>query len=163
MRQPHFYSNMPPQQPFHNFPNQMHHYGYQAPRPYPGAMIPPGYPGPNSTPRLDSFMEAANKFISTYQSFQPLIAQATPMLRNLPALWKLYKGFQSIPNQGDQKHRPFNKRDDRTFQRHDFLESRPYQREDRYESKRKQNHEYYRSENKTGTSLPRIYQPPFHY
>lgn len=155
MRQPHFYSNMPPQPPYNNFPNQMPNFGYQAPPPYPRMMPPQGFPGPNPTPRFDSFMEAASKFISAYQSFQPLIAQATPMIRNLPALWKLYKGFQSVPSaqRRDEKKEQFN------FQRREE-NSFPRENIERSYTKRESNP---RNENKNGVSLPRIYQPPFHY
>lgn len=152
MRQPHFYSNMPPQPPYQNFPNQMPNFGYQAPPPY--AKIPQGYPGPKPAPRFESFMEAANKFIATYQSFQPIISQAAPMLRNLPALWKLYRGFQSIPKEGEGKREPYSYRErpERPNYRETF-ESRPV-RQREYPAQR---------ENKSGVSLPRIYQPPFHY
>lgn len=132
MRPPQYYSNFPPPPGFNQFPP----YGYQMPNYY-GRMGPPQFPAPQPAPRFDSFMEAANKFISTYQSFQPIIAQATPMLRNLPALWKLYKGFQSIPTQPSPKNEDF------------FKETQPIR------------NEAPRHELPKGKSYPRIFQPPF--
>lgn len=161
MRQPHF--NIPPQQPFNHFQNHMPNFGYQAPPPYQRMMPPQGGfsgpnfgPGPGPRPRFDSFMETANKFLSTYQSFQPLIAQATPLFKNLPALWKLYKGFQSVPStpRDDRKDRfnpPSPRREERLYRRED-IESRTYR-----------TREYNQNTQKPGVSLPRIYQPPFHY
>ncbi|WP_215490545.1 VrrA/YqfQ family protein [Ureibacillus sinduriensis] len=52
---------------------------------------------------MQSFMDTANRFLATAQSFQPLVQQATPMFRNLPALWRLYKGFQGLPKASDSK------------------------------------------------------------
>ena len=56
-------------------------------------MVPPG--GPKGTNKIESFMETCNRFLATAQGFQPYIAQATPLIRNLPALWRLYRGFSS--------------------------------------------------------------------
>lgn len=158
MRQPPFYSHIPPQQPYNHFPNQMPNFGYQAPPPYQRMMPPQGRfsgPGPRPAPRFESFMETANKFLSTYQSFQPLIAQATPLFKNLPALWKLYKGFQSVPStpRNDRKNRfntPSPRREEHSY-RHENMENRTYQ-----------TREYHQHTQKPGVSLPRIYQPPFH-
>ena len=45
--------------------------------------------------KIESFMETCNRLLATAQGFQPYITQATPLLRNLPAIWRLYKGFSS--------------------------------------------------------------------
>lgn len=95
MRPPHFSHQMPPVRPNYYAPRPPQ-FGFR-PGPYPPPM-PPGFQPPKA--RLDSILETANRFLATAQSFQPYIQQAAPMLRNLPALWKLYKGFQSIPSQG---------------------------------------------------------------
>ncbi|RNC98216.1 hypothetical protein EC501_12045 [Lysinibacillus halotolerans] len=137
MRPQSFYQQVPQGRPFNHFPGPMPgpgrgpmpNFGQQMPRGFqPGMMPPPGpMPGPGlgsgtipgfapktSTPKLESFMDTANKFLATAQSFQPLIQQATPMIRNLPALWKLYKGFQSMPSSNEtepKQERKGSKRD----------------------------------------------------
>ncbi|WP_107935466.1 VrrA/YqfQ family protein [Ureibacillus chungkukjangi] len=101
---------MPPGRPFNQFQGPRGNFGGRPPRfPQPGMMPPPGRgpaPGPGmgpgigpggGSPKLQSFMDTANRFLATAQGFQPLIQQATPMFRNLPALWRLYKGFQGLP------------------------------------------------------------------
>jgi len=70
----------------------------------------PGFPqggGPMGQPgeqqggsKMEMYMQTANRFLNTAQQFAPLIQQFSPMLQNLPAMWKLYKGFQSIPAAG---------------------------------------------------------------
>ena len=45
-----------------------------------------------------SYLQTADKFLNTAQQITPLVRQYAPMLQNVPALWKLYRGFQSVPN-----------------------------------------------------------------
>ncbi len=80
-------------------PGRMPNYGFPPPRGYNPGMIPPT--GPKGASKIESFMDTCNRFLATAQGFQPYIAQATPLLRNLPALWRLYKGFSSTPK-GDE-------------------------------------------------------------
>lgn len=58
---------------------------------------PTGEQGPS---KMDAYMQTANRFLNTAQQFAPVAQQFAPMLRNLPAMWRLYKGFQSIPSAG---------------------------------------------------------------
>ena len=63
---------------------------------------PPGDPPSGQGPsKIDGYMQTANRFINTAQQFAPVVQQFAPMMRNLPAMWKLYKGFQSMPSSGD--------------------------------------------------------------
>ena len=39
-------------------------------------------------------------FLNTAQQFAPVVQQFAPMVQNLPAMWRLYKGFQSLPSAG---------------------------------------------------------------
>ncbi|MFC5557690.1 VrrA/YqfQ family protein [Ureibacillus thermophilus] len=107
MRPPHYPYQMPPGRPNYFAPRPPQ-YGFR-PGPYPPPM-PPGFQAPKGTAKIDSILETANRFLATAQSFQPYIQQAAPMLRNLPALWKLYKGFQGIPSPGsplnEEKRKP---------------------------------------------------------
>ncbi|WP_430541125.1 VrrA/YqfQ family protein [Sporosarcina thermotolerans] len=45
-------------------------------------------------------MQTANRFLTTAQQYAPLVQQIAPMFQNLPAMWRLYKGFQSLPTSG---------------------------------------------------------------
>ena len=51
--------------------------------------------------QLDQLVNGANSLYNTAQKFMPIVQQARPMFNNLPALWKLYKGFKGLPNQDD--------------------------------------------------------------
>lgn len=50
------------------------------------------------TSKIDSYMQTANNFLNTAQQFAPVVQQFAPMVQNLPAMWRLYKGFQSLPD-----------------------------------------------------------------
>ncbi|HWL22963.1 MAG TPA: VrrA/YqfQ family protein [Ureibacillus sp.] len=91
----------PPMRPYHYYhgPGRMPNYGYPPPNRYNPGMIPPT--GPKGASKIESFMETCNRLLATAQGFQPYIAQATPLIRNIPALWRLYKGFSSSPKGGD--------------------------------------------------------------
>jgi hypothetical protein len=91
-------------------------------RPFPGPAQPPGQPnqfgrpnnpfidprqGPGRNPpgqgpsKIDGYMDTVNRLINTAQQYAPVVQQFAPMMRNLPAMWKLYKGFQSMPSAGE--------------------------------------------------------------
>ncbi len=111
----------------------------------PQGMPQGGLPTGSSSPRLNSFMETANRFLSTAQSFQPLIQQATPMFQNLPALWKLYKGFQGLPKSQSKEEASPRKERTKTSQSVKTTErERP-------------------EPITTRPSVPRIYQPPYNF
>lgn len=74
---------------------------------------PLGFTGgdPNQTPygvggapqqpsKMEQYLQTADRFLSTAQQFQPMVSKVAPMVQNIPALWKLYRGFQSIPSAG---------------------------------------------------------------
>lgn len=56
--------------------------------------------GQKNTNKMEMYMQTANQFLNTAQQFAPLVQQMAPMVQNLPAMWRLYKGFQSLPNAG---------------------------------------------------------------
>ncbi|MFC7684660.1 VrrA/YqfQ family protein [Ureibacillus sp. GCM10028918] len=208
MRPQSFRQPMPPSRPFNQFQGPRGSFGARPPQfPQQGMFPPPGRgpaPGPvpglgigagGSTPKLQTFMDTANRFLATAQSFQPLVQQATPMFRNLPALWRLYKGFQGLPKNSDSKEP--NPREQFDFD--ESLESpemfkRPERaaREERPErpavperfagpakparsTRKDRNEEYDFSESPafnegvrpkkitTRPSVPRIFQPPYHF
>ena len=49
-------------------------------------------------PRLEGFLAGANSLFNNAQKFTPYIQQAAPMFKNLPALWRMYRGFKDSPN-----------------------------------------------------------------
>lgn len=68
----------------------------------PGQPGQPGLPGqPGQGPsKVEAYMQTAQQFMNTAQQFAPVVQQFAPMVKNLPAMWRLYKGFQSLPNTG---------------------------------------------------------------
>lgn len=61
-----------------------------------GAQAAAAAPGAGS--RAMSYLQTADKFLNTAQQITPMVRQYAPMFQNVPALWKLYRGFQAIPN-----------------------------------------------------------------
>ena len=61
---------------------------------------PPAGGGMQSPSKMEAYMQTANRFLNTAQQFAPLVQQFAPMFQNLPAMWRLYKGFQSLPSTG---------------------------------------------------------------
>ena len=60
----------------------------------------PGQEGQQAPSKMESYMQTANQFLNTAQQFAPVVQQFAPMVQNLPAMWRLYKGFQSLPVAG---------------------------------------------------------------
>lgn len=55
--------------------------------------------------KIERYMQTADRLLTTAQQFAPLAQQIAPMFSNLPAMWKLYKGFQSLPSNPDTSNR----------------------------------------------------------
>lgn len=146
MRQP-FYS--PPnfmmnQMPMSMPPRFPMYAPYFARAPFVSQMpIPPQIPAQavGGAPRLESFLAGANSLFSNAQKYTPYIQQAAPMFKNLPALWRLYKGFKDSPDVLESttavtpRERRSSNRDNRLAQQNTPLQNRP--------------------------SVPMIFQPPF--
>ncbi|WP_332646877.1 VrrA/YqfQ family protein [Lysinibacillus sp. 54212] len=49
--------------------------------------------------RLDQFLQTTDKLMKTAEQYGPYVQQAVPLMRNLPALYNLYKGFKGLPNE----------------------------------------------------------------
>lgn len=101
MRQPYYF---PPQALMNQMPvaPRFPMYAPYAMRsPYMSQMpIPPQIPiqGVGGAPKLEGFLAGANSLFNNAQKFTPYIQQAAPMFKNLPALWRLYKGFKDSPD-----------------------------------------------------------------
>ncbi|MDS9471047.1 VrrA/YqfQ family protein [Sporosarcina pasteurii] len=74
--------------------------GAPQPQPQPSNNHIPGQAGGQGPSKLDAYMQTADRFLNTAQQFAPIVQQVAPMISNLPAMWRLYKGFQSMPNAG---------------------------------------------------------------
>lgn len=164
MRQHHFPPHMPPGN-FQHYPRPPYPRYNPGPPPFPPGMSPRmqprpgagGFGGQKGNAKLDSILETANRFLATAQTFQPYIQQAAPMLRNLPALWKLYRGFQSVPTQGRE-----NPQEHRGRETHFEPGSR---RPERPETRNPEpvRDEYPMYNRSPRPSLPKIYQPPYDF
>lgn len=51
---------------------------------------------------LNGFLTNTQKVLSTAQQFGPMIQQYGPLVRNLPSMWKLYKGLKDMPDADEQ-------------------------------------------------------------
>ena len=70
---------------------------FPGPGPDPSMQGPPTGQGPS---KIDGYMQTANSFLNTAQQFAPVVQQFAPMMKNIPAMWRLYKGFQAMPAAG---------------------------------------------------------------
>lgn len=66
--------------------------------PYPTNNFRP-LPSPVSSPsKIDQFLKTTDQLMKTAKTYEPYIQQAKPLLKNLPAMWKIYKGFTNSNN-----------------------------------------------------------------
>ena len=56
--------------------------------------------------RIDQFLQSTGQFMKTAQTYAPYVQQAVPMFKNIPALFRLYKGFQNAPNASEKSASP---------------------------------------------------------
>lgn len=97
-------------------PPQMSPQSFFPPGGFPGQpRIPGGFPMANGigsfggqmpmppvqeASKVGSFLQQANSLFNTAKTYTPYIQQAMPMVKNIPSLLKLYKGFQGLPSTG---------------------------------------------------------------
>ncbi|MET1013629.1 MAG: VrrA/YqfQ family protein, partial [Paenisporosarcina sp.] len=58
----------------------------------------PPFQGGGLPSRMEQYLQTAERFMSTAQQFTPMVKQVAPMVQNIPALWKIYRGFQNMPD-----------------------------------------------------------------
>lgn len=92
--------------------------------------------------RIEQFLQSTGQFMKTAQTYAPYVQQAVPMFKNIPALFRLYKGFQNAPN-ADEKPRP----------------PKSSAKSDAFPKSTKQPQPKRREDYSTKPSLPKIYQP----
>lgn len=102
------------------------------------AAIPATLPAaiPPTQPPLTGFLANAQSLFNQAQQFTPYFQQAAPMLKNLPALWRMYRGFKG----GDESSSVAAPR-----------------------KKRKQHAPPASATHTTRPSVPKIYQPPYDF
>lgn len=199
----------PPVRPYQHYhgPGRMQGFGYPPPHRFNPGMMPP--PGPKAPSKIESFMETCNRLLSTAQGFQPYFAQATPLIRNIPALWRLYRGFSSSPKgnehedlessefnldsssfeyvykddvkeESSSKHLPKNNNHRRDVKhRHEKVIRHKFDYDQRHDNHHRGANRHHQKTNekklesvaieklakpyKTKPSVPRIFQPPYHF
>lgn len=56
--------------------------------------------------RIEQFLQSTGQFMKTAQTYAPYVQQAVPMFKNIPALFRLYRGFQNAPNANERSTSP---------------------------------------------------------
>jgi hypothetical protein len=51
---------------------------------------------------LSGFLTNTQKVLNTAQQFGPMVQQYGPLVRNLPSMWKLYRGLKDLPDADEQ-------------------------------------------------------------
>jgi hypothetical protein len=51
---------------------------------------------------IHSFLNNTQQVLKTAQSVGPMIQQYGPLVKNLPAMWKLYRGLKDLPDQEEE-------------------------------------------------------------
>lgn len=88
-------------------------------------------------PPLTGFLANAQSLFNQAQQFTPYFQQAAPMLKNLPALWRMYRGFKGDRDESSSVAAPREKRKQPGSSSPSTLTTRP--------------------------SVPKIYQPPYDF
>ena len=55
---------------------------------------------------INGFLNNTQQALKAAQSFGPMIQQYGPMVRNLPSMWKLYRGLKDLPNHDESSVEP---------------------------------------------------------
>ncbi|WP_246288922.1 VrrA/YqfQ family protein [Bacillus haikouensis] len=60
---------------------------------------------------ISSFLSNTQQVLNAAQQFGPMVQQYGPMVKNLPALWKLYRGFKDLSADGSNEESDVQKED----------------------------------------------------
>ncbi|WP_049663214.1 VrrA/YqfQ family protein [Bacillus sp. FJAT-27231] len=52
---------------------------------------------------LQQMLANTQQVLKTVQQFGPIVQQYGPMVKNLPSMWRLYKGLKSLPNADEEQ------------------------------------------------------------
>lgn len=53
---------------------------------------------------INGFLSNTQRVLKTAQQVGPMIQQYGPMIKNIPAMWKLYRGMKDMPDQEDENN-----------------------------------------------------------
>ncbi|MEH7272924.1 VrrA/YqfQ family protein [Neobacillus vireti] len=99
---------------------------------------------------LTGFLNNTQQVLKSVQSFGPMIQQYGPMVKNLPMMWRLYKGFKDLPSE--------DKSDKKTTEAPILAEEADTTKLDRVKRSKKNHTESVEVVKKqTGTSMPKLY------
>lgn len=51
---------------------------------------------------INGFLTNTQKVLNSAQQIGPMVQQYGPLVRNIPSLWKLYRGFKDLPNTAEE-------------------------------------------------------------
>jgi len=51
---------------------------------------------------ISGFLSNTQKVLSTAQQIGPMVQQYGPIVKNLPAMWKLYRGLKNVPSETEE-------------------------------------------------------------
>jgi hypothetical protein len=54
---------------------------------------------------LNGFLTNTQKVLNTAQQIGPMVQQYGPIVKNLPSLWRLYKGFKDLPSDEEENNK----------------------------------------------------------
>lgn len=122
-----------------------------------GGLPAGGLPGglPTGTGGLTGFLANANTLMENAQRFTPYVQQLQPMMKNLPALWRMYKSFKQSPDQASSNIQAPPRQTSRE-QRQTSMEQRPPQNQPQPQM---QSQPQESAVPTTRPSVPKIYQP----
>lgn len=96
---------------------------------------------------ISGFLNNTQQVLNTVQSIGPMIQQYGPIVKNLPMMWKLYKGFKDLPTEEKKEE---------TVTETPIMAEEPFQKESkpvkRVKSEKVQNRNRH-----NGTSTPKLY------
>lgn len=126
-----------------------------------GSMFPSGG-NPGGLGGLANFLNNTQQVIKTAQTIGPMVQQYGPIIRNLPAMWKLYRGLKNVPDQPEKEtESPAKERKKQPKTANERSESSSEREEKQtlnkrnYLSQRKENEAI--GESKKGASIPKLY------
>ncbi|WP_141431537.1 VrrA/YqfQ family protein [Bacillus sp. 03113] len=98
---------------------------------------------------LTGFLENTQKVLNTAQQVGPIVQQYGPMFKNIPAMWRLYKGLKSTLNESEEVADVDEKKDLKTEITADQSNADTPEQEPQKEAKK--------TAKKTGISKPKLY------
>jgi hypothetical protein len=52
---------------------------------------------------ISGFLSNTQQVLSAFQQITPLVSQYGPLVRNIPTMWKLYRGFKDVTNKNEDE------------------------------------------------------------